>query len=152
MFAPPDVAPDLTRILCYFMPPPSPPSVSLTLINSFDAAPGSAEGSVDRLIELCEGLHRALARADLLGRSCKRRPAILRTLFRLVDLNCARLDLCIARLCLAVSLWSPAPARSAKRGIQNVLNLCLVVVVVDDPFSCASVETTCSTSASWSSR
>lgn len=155
MFAPSDVALDLTRILCYFMfiPPPA----SLTLINSFDATPGCSEGSVERLCELCEGLHRALARADLLGRSCKRRSAILRTLFRLVDLNSARLDLCIARLCLAVSLCSALRPECtlAKRGIQNAQNVCLVVVVVVvvvDPLSCASVETTCSTSASWYSR
>lgn len=100
VFAPSAVAPDLTHIICYFMFL-SPPS--FTLINSFDATAGSSEGSVERLCELCEGLHKALARADLLGRSCKRRSAILRTLFRLVDLNSARLDLCIARLCLAVS-------------------------------------------------
>lgn len=85
----------------YVFPPSS------TLVTSLDATPGSSKGSVDRLCGLCEGLHGALARADLLGRSCKRRSAILRTLFRLVDLNSARLDLCIARLCLAVSLRSP---------------------------------------------
>lgn len=68
---------------------------------------GSSEGSVDSLCDLCEGLHGALAAADLLGRRCKRRSAILRTLFRLIDLNSARLDLCIAQLCLAVSLLCP---------------------------------------------
>ncbi|XP_075869716.1 armadillo repeat-containing protein 2 isoform X2 [Nelusetta ayraudi] len=79
-------------------------------------AAGSSEGSVERLCELCEGLHRALARADLLGRSCKRRAAILRTLFRLVDLNSARLDLCIARLCLALRVSG-----------NNLLNICKLV-------------------------
>lgn len=64
------------------------------------AMPGS---SVDRLCDLCDGLHGTLAEADMLGRRCKRRSGILRTLFRLIDLNSAQLNLRIAKLCLAVS-------------------------------------------------
>ena len=64
---------------------------------------GSSEGSVDRLCDLCDRLHGTLAEADMLGRRCKRRSGILRTLFRLIDLNSARLNLHIAKLCLAVS-------------------------------------------------
>lgn len=64
---------------------------------------GSAEASVDRLCDLCDSLHGALEEADMLGRSCARRPGILRTLFRLIDLDSAQLNLRIAELCLAVS-------------------------------------------------
>lgn len=75
--------------------------------NRFPAMPGSSEGSVDRLCDLCDGLHSTLAEADMLGRRCKRRSGILRTLFHLIDLNSAQLDLHIAKLCLAVSLLCP---------------------------------------------
>lgn len=64
---------------------------------------GSAEASVDRLCDLCDSLHSALKGADMLGRSCKRRSAILRTLFRLIDVDSAGLSLRIVELCLAVS-------------------------------------------------
>lgn len=69
----------------------------------FPVMPGSSEGSVDRLCDLCERLHGTLAEADMLGRRCKRRSGILRALFRLIDLNSAQLNLHIAKLCLAVS-------------------------------------------------
>lgn len=65
--------------------------------------PGSSEDLVDRLCDLCDSLHGTLAEADMLGRRCKRRSGILRTLFRLIDVNSPRLNLHIARLCLAVS-------------------------------------------------
>lgn len=67
------------------------------------AMPGCSQGSADRLCDLCDGLHGTLAEADMLGRRCKRRSGILRTLFRLIDLSSAQLNLHIAKLCLAVS-------------------------------------------------
>lgn len=70
------------------------------------AMPGGSEGSVDRLCDLCDGLRGTLAEADMLGRRCKRRSGILRTLFRLIDLDSAQLNLHIAELCLAVSRLS----------------------------------------------
>lgn len=66
----------------------------------FAVTPG---GSAERLCDLCDRLHGTLAEADMLGRHCKRRSGILRTLFRLIDHNSARLNLLIAKLCLAVS-------------------------------------------------
>lgn len=70
------------------------------------AMQGGSEGSVDRLCDLCDRLHGTLAEADMLGRHCKKRSGILRTLFRLIDLNYAQLNMHIAQLCLAVShLW-----------------------------------------------
>ncbi|CAF87762.1 unnamed protein product, partial [Tetraodon nigroviridis] len=74
-----------------------------TLVQASVLWPGSAEASVDRLCDLCDRLHGALDEADLLGRSCAGRSGILGTLFRLIDLDSARLQLRIAELCLAVS-------------------------------------------------
>ncbi|XP_078029966.1 armadillo repeat-containing protein 2 [Epinephelus lanceolatus] len=79
-------------------------------------AAGSSEGSLDRLCDLCNGLHGALAEADMLGRRCKRRSGILRTLFRLIDLNSARLNLHIAKLCLALCVSG-----------NNLLNICKLI-------------------------
>nr|XP_019953153.1 PREDICTED: armadillo repeat-containing protein 2 [Paralichthys olivaceus]XP_019953154.1 PREDICTED: armadillo repeat-containing protein 2 [Paralichthys olivaceus] len=79
-------------------------------------AAGSSEVSVDRLCDLCDGLHGALAQADMLGRLCKRRSGILRTLFRLIDLNSARLNLHIAQLCLALCVSG-----------NNLLNICKLI-------------------------
>lgn len=79
-------------------------SPSLCCNNHSRAMPGSSEGSLGPLCDLCDSLHSALAETDMLGRHCKRRSRILRALFRLIDLNSAQLNLLIARLCLAVSL------------------------------------------------
>uniref|UniRef100_A0A3Q3AIV9 Armadillo repeat containing 2 n=1 Tax=Kryptolebias marmoratus TaxID=37003 RepID=A0A3Q3AIV9_KRYMA len=80
------------------------------------AVPGSFEGSVDRLCDLCDGLHGTLADADMLGRRCKRRSKILRTLFRLIDLNSSKLNLHIAKLCLALCVSG-----------NNLLNICKLI-------------------------
>ncbi|XP_040919688.1 armadillo repeat-containing protein 2 [Toxotes jaculatrix] len=79
-------------------------------------AAGSSEGLVDRLCDLCDGLHGTLAEADMLGRRCKRRSGILRTLFRLIDLNSAQLNLHIAKLCLALFVSG-----------NNLLNICKLI-------------------------
>ncbi|XP_037837416.1 armadillo repeat-containing protein 2 isoform X2 [Kryptolebias marmoratus] len=79
-------------------------------------AAGSFEGSVDRLCDLCDGLHGTLADADMLGRRCKRRSKILRTLFRLIDLNSSKLNLHIAKLCLALCVSG-----------NNLLNICKLI-------------------------
>ncbi|XP_031178015.1 armadillo repeat-containing protein 2 isoform X1 [Sander lucioperca] len=79
-------------------------------------AAGSSEGSLDSLCDLCDGLHGTLAKADMLGRRCKRRSGILRTLFRLIDLNSAQLNLHIAKLCLALCVSG-----------NNLLNICKLI-------------------------
>ncbi|XP_008297471.1 armadillo repeat-containing protein 2 [Stegastes partitus] len=79
-------------------------------------AAGSPEDSLDRLCDLCDGLHGTLAAADMLGRRCKRRSGILRTLFRLIDLSSARLNLHIAELCLTLCVSG-----------NNLLNICKLV-------------------------
>uniref|UniRef100_A0A8C9XV88 Armadillo repeat containing 2 n=1 Tax=Sander lucioperca TaxID=283035 RepID=A0A8C9XV88_SANLU len=75
-----------------------------------------SEGSLDSLCDLCDGLHGTLAKADMLGRRCKRRSGILRTLFRLIDLNSAQLNLHIAKLCLALCVSG-----------NNLLNICKLI-------------------------
>ncbi|KAK5852891.1 hypothetical protein PBY51_006726 [Eleginops maclovinus] len=79
-------------------------------------AAGSSEGSVDPLCDLCDRLHGTLAEADMLGRRCKRRSGILRTLFCLIDLHSARLNLHIAKLCLALCVSG-----------NNLLNICKLI-------------------------
>ncbi|XP_076010996.1 armadillo repeat-containing protein 2 isoform X2 [Genypterus blacodes] len=79
-------------------------------------AAGRPEGSVDRLCDLCARLHGVLAEADVLGRRCKRRSGILRTLFRLIDLNSDQLNLHIAELCLALCVSG-----------NNLLNICKLI-------------------------
>ncbi|XP_068432558.1 armadillo repeat-containing protein 2 isoform X2 [Clinocottus analis] len=76
----------------------------------------AAGSSVDRLCDLCDGLHGTLAEVDMLGRRCKRRSGILRTLFRLIDLNSAQLNLRIAKLCLALCVSG-----------NNLLNICKLI-------------------------
>ncbi|XP_069014253.1 armadillo repeat-containing protein 2 isoform X1 [Embiotoca jacksoni] len=83
------------------------------------AVPGSSEGSVDRLCDLCDGLHSTLAEADMLGRRCKGRSGILRALFRLIDLNFPRLNLHIAKLCLALCISG-----------NNLLNICKLIFLI----------------------
>ncbi|KAF7649712.1 hypothetical protein LDENG_00137300 [Lucifuga dentata] len=79
-------------------------------------ATGRPEGSVDDLCDLCDRLHGVMAEADMLGRRCKRRSGILRTLFRLIDLNSDRLNLHIAKLCLALCVSG-----------NNLLNICKLI-------------------------
>lgn len=80
------------------------------------AAAGGSEGSVGRLCDLCDRLHSTLAEADMLGRRCKRRSGILRTLFGLIDLNSAQLNVRIAQLCLALCVSG-----------NNLLNICKLI-------------------------
>ena len=56
----------------------------------------------DELFTLSEQLYQALSEGQLLGKACKRRPAMLKTVFKLLDLATPRLLLKLARLILAV--------------------------------------------------
>lgn len=105
-------------------------------ITHFPAMSGSSEGSVDSLCDLCEGLHGALAEADLLGRRCKRRSAILRTLFRFIDLNSAQLNLCIAQLCLAVSPLCPPDLYTITRALWEMWKYRMFLLLYFSPAVC----------------
>ncbi|XP_051908913.1 armadillo repeat-containing protein 2 isoform X2 [Hippocampus zosterae] len=84
------------------------------------AAGDSCEASLDHLCDLCVALHDALEEAAMLGpHRCKRRSSILRTLFQLIDLNCPRLHMHVAELCLALHV-----------GGTNLLNICKLIFQV----------------------
>ncbi|KAM6954101.1 armadillo repeat-containing protein 2 [Aplochiton taeniatus] len=75
-----------------------------------------ADDSVERICDLCDRLHGALVEQGMLGRRYKKRTGLLKTLFRLVDLNSAQLDLQLAKLCLALKVSG-----------NNLLNICKLV-------------------------
>ena len=64
----------------------------------------STEKDPERLSELSLQFYQALEEANLLGKNCKRRPLILKTVFKLLDLESPKLLLRLARLILAVSV------------------------------------------------
>ncbi len=63
-----------------------------------------SDETVGELCNACNGLHDALTERGMLGRQFKKRSAILRTLFRLIDVGSDRLNLALAKLILAVSI------------------------------------------------
>lgn len=122
---------------------------------------GSDEASVDRLCELCSSLQSVLEEAGMLDRSRERRSATLRTLFRLIDLDSARLSLRVAELCLAVSLPVQVWARGRRLLLLSHSPAGSWVEVRGPKYrnskkrsSCSwlSLETTCSTSVDSSTR
>ena len=52
---------------------------------------------------LADGLYEVLEEGKMLGKACKRRSVMLKTIFRLLDLESPKLLLKFARLILAVS-------------------------------------------------
>ncbi|KAF4099616.1 armadillo repeat-containing protein 2 [Onychostoma macrolepis] len=91
----------------------------LPVLQEFESfAPGDAvsDETVGELCNTCNGLHDALAERGMLGRQFKKRSAILRTLFRLVDVGSDRLNLTLAKLILALSVSG-----------NNLLNICKLI-------------------------
>ncbi|XDV42327.1 hypothetical protein PO909_011007 [Leuciscus waleckii] len=83
---------------------------------SFAPGDGVSDEIVGQLCNSCNGLHDALAERDMLGRQCKKRSAILRTLFRLIDVGSDRLNLTLAKLILALNVSG-----------NNLLNICKLI-------------------------
>ncbi|CAM4694375.1 unnamed protein product [Leuciscus chuanchicus] len=83
---------------------------------SFAPGDGVSDEIVGQLCNSCNGLHEALAERDMLGRQCKKRSAILRTLFRLIDVGSDRLNLTLAKLILALNVSG-----------NNLLNICKLI-------------------------
>ncbi|XP_078502984.1 armadillo repeat-containing protein 2 isoform X2 [Lissotriton helveticus] len=75
-----------------------------------------AEGNQDDLCHLCSCLHQTLEEGHLLGKMCKRRAVILKTLFKLVELGSDLLGLRLANLILALKVSG-----------KNLLNICKLV-------------------------
>ncbi|KAK2884119.1 hypothetical protein QQF64_016036 [Cirrhinus molitorella] len=91
----------------------------LPVLQEFESfAPGDevSDEIVGELCNACSGLHNALAKRGMLGRQFKKRSAILRTLFRLIDVGSDRLNLTLAKLILALNVSG-----------NNLLNICKLV-------------------------
>ncbi|KAI7799789.1 putative armadillo repeat-containing protein 2 [Triplophysa rosa] len=85
-------------------------------IESFAPDDGASEEMVGRMCHACNELHNALAERGMLGRQCKKRSTILRSLFRLVDVGSDRLNLTLAKLILALNVSG-----------NNLVNICKLV-------------------------
>uniref|UniRef100_A0A8C1C196 Armadillo repeat containing 2 n=1 Tax=Cyprinus carpio carpio TaxID=630221 RepID=A0A8C1C196_CYPCA len=91
----------------------------LPVLQDFESfAPGDAvsDETVGELCNACNGLHDALAEKGMLGRQFKKRSAILRTLFRLIDVGSDQLNLTLAKLILALNVSG-----------NNLLNICKLI-------------------------
>uniref|UniRef100_A0A8C1L8Q1 Armadillo repeat containing 2 n=1 Tax=Cyprinus carpio TaxID=7962 RepID=A0A8C1L8Q1_CYPCA len=75
-----------------------------------------SDETVGELCNACNGLHDALAEKGMLGRQFKKRSAILRTLFRLIDVGSDQLNLTLAKLILALNVSG-----------NNLLNICKLI-------------------------
>ena len=79
-----------------------------------------ADKDPDKLLTLSEQLYSTLDDAQLLGKNCKRRSLILKTVFKLLDLYAPRLLLKLARLILAVSASTRRGCCSNSRGSSSL--------------------------------
>ncbi|XP_041950465.1 armadillo repeat-containing protein 2 [Alosa sapidissima] len=91
-------------------------SVVSPVLEKFEAvATGGSpsEEVVRRLCDECSGLHGALQEHGMLGRRLRKRAALLRSLYRLIDLGSDQLNLLLAKLILALEVSG-----------NNLLNIC----------------------------
>uniref|UniRef100_W5NIQ1 Armadillo repeat containing 2 n=1 Tax=Lepisosteus oculatus TaxID=7918 RepID=W5NIQ1_LEPOC len=72
--------------------------------------------SLEQLCDACDRLHRILDESNLLGRKCRRRAILLKTLFKLIDMGSDQLNLQLTRLILALSVTG-----------NNLLNVCKLI-------------------------
>ncbi|XP_029451163.1 armadillo repeat-containing protein 2 [Rhinatrema bivittatum] len=78
--------------------------------------PAHIEGNVESLCHACTRLHQALEEGNMLGRRCKRRALVLKTLYKLVDIGSDQLGLKLAKVILALKVSG-----------KNLLNVCKLV-------------------------
>ncbi|XP_066557449.1 armadillo repeat-containing protein 2 [Amia ocellicauda] len=71
---------------------------------------------VEQLCDACDRLHRALEEGNMMGRKCRRRATLLKTLFKLIDMGSDQLNLQLAKLILALSVTG-----------NNLLNVCKLI-------------------------
>lgn len=74
------------------------------------------EGNLEDLYSLCVKLWKTLDDGNMLGKQCKRRSHILKTLYKLVDVGSDRLGLTLAKLILELRVSG-----------KNLLNICKLV-------------------------
>ncbi|XP_029112833.1 armadillo repeat-containing protein 2 [Scleropages formosus] len=86
----------------------------LPLLQELDSL--ASDGAVESLCHACDRLHGVLAERGLLGRKCRKRPALLRSLFKLIDVGSDRLSLQLSKLALALSVSG-----------KNLLNVCKLI-------------------------
>ncbi|XP_069830910.1 armadillo repeat-containing protein 2 [Dendropsophus ebraccatus] len=84
------------------------------ILQALEAA--QQDGNLEELCSLCVKLWKTLDDGSMLGKRCKRRPHILKTLFKLVDVRSDRLGLCLAKLILELRVSG-----------KNLLNICKLV-------------------------
>ncbi|KAM5165188.1 armadillo repeat-containing protein 2 [Mantella aurantiaca] len=72
--------------------------------------------NVEELCSLCVKLQKTLEDGNMLGKRCKRRSIILKTMYKLVDIGSDRLCLSLAKLILAMKVSS-----------KNLLNICKLI-------------------------
>uniref|UniRef100_W5NIQ2 Armadillo repeat containing 2 n=1 Tax=Lepisosteus oculatus TaxID=7918 RepID=W5NIQ2_LEPOC len=75
-----------------------------------------SSNSLEQLCDACDRLHRILDESNLLGRKCRRRAILLKTLFKLIDMGSDQLNLQLTRLILALSVTG-----------NNLLNVCKLI-------------------------
>ncbi|XP_075453695.1 armadillo repeat-containing protein 2 isoform X2 [Ascaphus truei] len=72
--------------------------------------------NLEDLCNLCAQLHKALEDGNMLGKRCKRRALILKTVFKLVEMGSDKLGLSLAKLILALKVSG-----------KNLLNICKLI-------------------------
>nr|XP_033792028.1 armadillo repeat-containing protein 2 isoform X2 [Geotrypetes seraphini] len=81
-----------------------------------DLEPDHTEVSVESLCHGCIRLHQALEEGNMLGRRCKKRALILKTLYKLVDIGSDQLSLKLAKVILGLKVSG-----------KNLLNVCKLI-------------------------
>ncbi|KAG8444685.1 hypothetical protein GDO86_009741 [Hymenochirus boettgeri] len=81
-----------------------------------DLESAQQEKNVEDICQLCVKLHTELASGNMLGKRSKERVVLLKTLFKLVEMDCDKLGLILAKLILALKVSG-----------KNLLNTCKLI-------------------------
>ncbi|XP_069743629.1 armadillo repeat-containing protein 2 isoform X2 [Narcine bancroftii] len=81
--------------------------------------PPNSGNSVEHLCKTCYRLHQTLNEGNMLGKMCKRRAILLKTLYKLVDVGSDQLSIQLAKLILALKVSG-----------KNLLNVCKLMFKV----------------------
>uniref|UniRef100_UPI00398F4AE3 armadillo repeat-containing protein 2 isoform X3 n=1 Tax=Pristiophorus japonicus TaxID=55135 RepID=UPI00398F4AE3 len=81
--------------------------------------PLNSGNDVEHLCKTCYKLHRTLQEGNMLGKMCKRRTVLLKTLYKLVDVGSDQLSIQLAKLILALKVSG-----------KNLLNVCKLIFKV----------------------
>ncbi|XP_067883272.1 armadillo repeat-containing protein 2 isoform X2 [Heterodontus francisci] len=81
--------------------------------------PLSSGNDVEHLCKTCSSLYHTLQEGNMLGKMCKRRAVLLKTLYKLVDVGSDQLSIQLAKLILALKVSG-----------KNLLNICKLMFKV----------------------